>query len=64
MGIKDKLEEAFNALQQLDMKPTPGNVSIMDGVYSFMKEIYKELEAVENAGENRTEVNPEGRNTD
>ena len=60
--MKEKLEECFNALQGLDMKPTPGNVSIMDGVYALMKEIYKELEGLEDAGKDGSEACPDGRN--
>jgi hypothetical protein len=63
--MKEKVEEVFNALKELDMKPTPNNVSIMDGVYSFLREIYKELEEAENGGtENGAEVDPDGRNQD
>jgi hypothetical protein len=48
--MKDKINEVFNALQELDVKPTPHNVSIMCGVYDFLKIIYKELEEKENVG--------------
>lgn len=56
--MKEKVEEVFNALKELDMKPTPNNVSIMDGVYSFLREIYKGLEDIENVG---TDSGTEGR---
>lgn len=48
--MKDKIKEVFEVLQELDMKPTPNNVSIMDGVYAFLREVYKELEVQENVG--------------
>ena len=62
--MKEKLSEVFDALQELDMKPTPHNVSIMKGVYSSLREIYKELEETENARgtENGSAANPDGRN--
>lgn len=42
--IKEKIEEVFNVLQDLDMKPTPHNVSIMGGVYDSLRAIYAEVE--------------------
>jgi hypothetical protein len=48
--MKEKIEACFDALQELDMKPTPGNVSIMNGVYSFLREVYAEIEKGENDG--------------
>ena len=53
--MKEKVEEVFNALKELDMKPTPSNVSIMDGVYSLLREIYRELEQTEDKNNERTE---------
>lgn len=50
MIVEDKINEVFEALQHLDIKPTPHNVSIMCGVYDFLKIIYKELEGLENVG--------------
>lgn len=40
----DELKTVFNALQELDMKPTPHNVSIMNGVYDILRMIYQEQE--------------------
>lgn len=37
----EELETVFNALQELDMKPTPHNVSIMNGVYDILRRIYQ-----------------------
>ena len=48
--MKEKINECFDVLQLLDMKPTPNNVSIMDGVYSLLREVYKELERMETDG--------------
>ena len=53
--MQEKIEEIFNALQMLDMKPTPNNVSIMDGVYLILREIYNELGVHDHVGESRTE---------
>ena len=48
--MKENVTEVFDALQHLEMKPTPHNVSIMNGVYNVLKMIYKELEEKENVG--------------
>jgi hypothetical protein len=60
--MKEKLNEVFEALKMLDMKPTPPNVSIMHGVYNLLKDVYKELTEVENNGtaENGPADHPEG----
>ncbi len=42
--MKEEIETVFNALQELDMKPTPHNVSIMNGVYELLRGLYKETE--------------------
>lgn len=47
--LKIKLSDCFNGLQGLDIKATPNNVSILDGVYATLREIYQELEEKENA---------------
>lgn len=61
--MREKVEEVFNALKELDMKPTPHNVSIMNGVFSFLREVYRELEESDNGGtENGTAVDSDGRN--
>lgn len=53
----EKLEYAFNIIQDMDMKPTPHNVRIMGEVYQALREIYAELEEKQNA-ENRTAADP------
>lgn len=54
--MKDKVAAIFEALKQLDIKATPGNVSIMNGVFNYLKEIYAEMEA---DGDGRPEDHPE-----
>lgn len=49
--MKEKISEAFNALQGLDIKATPNNVSILDGVFEILRSIYQEMEEEENAAE-------------
>ena len=59
---KEKVKAVFEALKQLDIKATPENVSIMNGVYVFLKEIYAELEKEQKNGGNgngRPEDHPE-----
>lgn len=41
-GTQKKVDEVFMALQDLDIKATPNNVSIMTGVYEVLREIYAE----------------------
>ena len=43
--MKDKVAAIFDALKKLDIKATPGNVSILHGVFTYLKEIYAEMEA-------------------
>lgn len=54
--MKERIAEVYDALKELDMKPTPNNTSIMSGVYRILKDIYAELE--------EKEVNDDGRNVD
>lgn len=60
----DKLEGVFNSVQDLDMKPTPHNVRIMNDFYRTMREIYAELEEARDARENRAETDPGRRDAD
>lgn len=41
--MKDKVNEIFNALQELDIKATPHNVAILDGAFDVLRTIYAEL---------------------
>ena len=56
--MQKKIKAVFEALKQLDIKATPGNVSIMHGVFNYLKEIYAEMEA---DGDGRPEDHPERR---
>ena len=59
---KGKVLAVFEALKKLHIDATPGNVSIMHGVFNYLKEIYAELEkGQENGGEadGRQENHPE-----
>ena len=56
MTTQEKVEEVYKALQDLDIKATPNNTSIMAGVYKVLKEIYKETGAV---NDGRAESDPE-----
>lgn len=58
--MKEMLEGVFNSLQDLDMKPTPHNVRIMDDIYFTLREIYKGLEGSENGTENGTAADTGG----
>ena len=40
ISMKEQIEAVFNALKELDIKATPHNVSILDGVYDILREIY------------------------
>lgn len=52
--MKDKIETIFEALKLLDIKPTPNNVSILNGVYDLLRDMYNNAkEGV--AGEGQTD---------
>lgn len=48
-GMKEKIESVFNALQELDVRPTPQNVSILNAVFEVLRGIYQEMGENENA---------------
>lgn len=53
--MKEMINECFEALKELDIKPTPNNVSILNGVYSLLRSVHSELvktEREEKAGDN------------
>ena len=63
--MKEKIREIFEALQLIDIKQTPNNVSILNGVFAYLREIFKELEEQVNAGtEGRNTPDISGRNHD
>lgn len=50
--MREKIESVFNALQELDIKPTPNNVSILSGVFDVLREVYQGVDnnAVDTCG--------------
>ena len=44
IDLKNKIQECFDALQELNLKPTPHNVSILAGVYELLRQVYTELD--------------------
>lgn len=46
--MKEKIGGVYNALQDLDVKPTPGNARILTAVFNTLEEIYREMEESEN----------------
>lgn len=63
--MKDEITAIYDVLQNLEIKPTPNNVRILDATYNSLKKIYKELEEKENAGtENRAASDSCGSNRD
>lgn len=45
--MKGKIGGIYNALQGLDIKPTPENARILTAVYNTLQDIYLELESKE-----------------
>ena len=41
--MKERIENIFEALKQLDIKATPNNVSILNGVFEVLRGIYQEM---------------------
>ena len=64
--MREKLESIFNALQALEIRPTPHNTSIMSGVYQILREVYQEMGVCDHVEgkENRAAVGSDGRGTD
>ena len=46
--MKGKIGGIYKALQELDVKPTPGNARILTAVFNTLEEIYMEMEESEN----------------
>lgn len=55
MTPAQKLSDVFDALQNLEIKPTPNNTEILHGIYSVLREVYSELEGGETDGRNETD---------
>lgn len=63
--MKEMIAVVFDSLKELDVKSTPHNVSILNGVYEILRGIYHEMEEKENAGtKDRSTSDPDGRNND
>ena len=45
--MKGRIGGIYNALQDLDIKPTPENTRILTAVYNTLRDIYAELERKE-----------------
>lgn len=53
--MDERILVVFEALKDLDIKPTPHNVSIMNGVYEQLRAVYNELkEGGDDAGSRTT----------
>lgn len=47
--MKDEILAVFEILKDLEIKPTPNNVRIMDAVYNSLRKVYQEMGEKENA---------------
>ena len=56
--MKGKIGGIYQALQGLELKPTPENAKIMTAVFNTLEDIYNELEEAENG---RSESSSESR---
>lgn len=56
--MKGKIGGIYNALQGLDIRPTPENARILTAVYNTLQDIYTDLEK-EEAKDERTEGHTE-----
>ena len=48
-NMKDEILAVFEILKDLEIKPTPNNVRIMDAVYNSLRKVYQEMGEKENA---------------
>ena len=44
MNEKELLVKAFELLKELDLKPTPNNVCVLNTVYELIRKAYMELD--------------------
>lgn len=49
--MKEKIGAAYDALKDLDIKPTPHNVAILFSLFQLLKECYEEADKNENPPE-------------
>ena len=57
--MKEKLRDCFDRLQNLEIKPTLGNMEKLVQTLYDLRAVYQELERMEN--DDGTEADPEGR---
>lgn len=65
--MKEKIEACFTRLQGLDIKPTLTNMETLVQTLYDLREVYQELEGLENVGESGKDgstPDPDGRNND
>ena len=63
----EKLNECFNRLQNLQIKPTLGNMELLIQTLYDLRDIYKKIsesEGRKDGTEGRTTVDPDGRDND
>lgn len=46
--MKEKIGGVYKALQELDVKPTPGNARILTAVFNTLEDVYQRMEDAEN----------------
>ena len=46
--MKEKIGGVYKALQDLDVKPTPGNARILTAVFNTLEDVYQRMEDAEN----------------
>ena len=52
--MKGKIGGIYNALQELELRPTPENARIMTAVYNTLVDIYEQLEKEERKDDGQT----------
>ena len=57
--MKGRIGGIYNALQALEIKPTPENARILTAVYNTLQAIYEELEKKEMESDGRQESGAE-----
>ena len=46
--MKEKIGAAYDALKDLDIKPTPHNIALLYSIFQLLKEAYEEVAENEN----------------
>ena len=52
--MKGKIGGIYNALQELELRPTPENARIMTAVYNTLVDLYEQLEKEERKDDGQT----------